>query len=370
MPITYDSENNRIIVVGDSTCGDSSSNPCTFEDIYQADVNGGWGVVSKQNDNQYEIKRILQIGDGSTETWLIDTNKEISFTGIVTLIEIENSGHFRLGEIIDETNRTTSNGCYLYMTSSYGNLVRLYDTAELELLSSTINGNPSVKIEMRSDSNFIRFWNSLILHTQTTANGGIAQADLYRITIQQTGGVLFNFLYGNDIAITDSSTGLRLSNVESPLTINNVRMINEGTSFKCSWVDADVYAINTECKWIFEWASSVGKVWRQYTFNLKVVDKNGNPIPNASVKIWDKNNNLVVDETTDANGEIPEQTLTYGYYDQDHGNTPVMQTPHTIRIAKAGYQTYEKKFTADDKIDWRIALKHSNVCVDQEVMST
>jgi len=366
MSITY--ENNRITVVGDSACGNSSSNPCTFEDIYQADVNGGWGVVNKQDDNQYEITCGLQIGNGTTETWLIDTNKEVSFTGLVAGFDVEDKGHFRLGEIIDETNRTTTNGCYLYLASPNGyNMIRLYGSGTLELFSSILNGNDDIKIEMNSDENRINIWNSLLMHTYTSANGGIAKADLYRVTVQQTSGILLNFLYGNDISITDSDKGLELSNVVSPLTVANVRMINEATSIGCSWVDADVYVINTQCKWIFEWASSSGKVYRQYTFNLKVVDTGGNPIPDASVKIWDKNNNLVVNETTDANGQIPEQTLTYGYYDQDHGDTPVMQTPHTIKITKAGYHAYEKKFTVE-KIDWQIRLKHSNVCADQEVM--
>ena len=103
--ITYSS--GTITVVGFS-----ESSPCTFEDIYQADVGNGWNVVKKQDSNQYEITCALQIGDGTDETWFADTNKEISFTGMVAGIVIENNGHFRLGKIIDETNRTTTNGCY------------------------------------------------------------------------------------------------------------------------------------------------------------------------------------------------------------------------------------------------------------------
>lgn len=76
----------------------------------------------------------------------------------------------------------------------------------------------------------------------------------------------------------------------------------------------------------------------------------------ATVKIWDLNNNLVVDTTT-ASGVIATQTLDYGYYIQSDGSTPTMQTPHTIEIKKAGYQTYKKKFTLDEKIDWRIRLR-------------
>jgi len=356
--VIYDSGNNRIIVVGDSVCGNSSSNPCTFEDIYQADVNGGWGVVNKQDDNQYEITCGLQIGNGTTETWLIDTNKEVSFTGLVAGFDVEDKGHFRLGEIIDEANRTTTNGCYLYLASPYGyNMIRLYGSGTLELFSSTLNGNDDIKIEMNSDGNRINIWNSLLLHTYTSANNGIAKADLYRVTVQQTSGILLNFLYGNDISITDSDVGLELSNVVSPLTVTNVRMINEATSISCSWVDANVYIINTECKWTFEWVSSSGKVYRQYTFNLKVVDAEGNPIPDARVKIWDNAGNLVVNETTDSNGRIPEQILTYGYYDQDHWSTPVMITPHTIRIHHQDYPPKEFQFVADEPIDWTISLK-------------
>jgi len=47
MGITYDSTNNIIIVTGFT-----ESDPCTFEDIYQADQTNGWGVVSKQGDCQ------------------------------------------------------------------------------------------------------------------------------------------------------------------------------------------------------------------------------------------------------------------------------------------------------------------------------
>ena len=104
--ITYDSGNNTIIVVGFN-----KSSPCTFEDIYQADVANGWGVVSKQGDNQYEFRCKLQIGDGTSETWLADTNKAISHTINDNFINITPNGYFRCGIVVDETNRTTKDGC-------------------------------------------------------------------------------------------------------------------------------------------------------------------------------------------------------------------------------------------------------------------
>ena len=73
--ITYSSSTNTITIVGFN-----ESSPCTFEDIYQADVSNGWGVVSKQGDNQYEFRCKLQIGDGSNDTWLVDASKAVSHT--------------------------------------------------------------------------------------------------------------------------------------------------------------------------------------------------------------------------------------------------------------------------------------------------
>jgi len=362
MPITYDGTTITVV-------GGTEDSPYTFEDIYQADVSNGWGVVSKQGDNQYCFTCILKIGDGDTETWLIDVNKEISFTGLIAGLDIKDKGHFRLGEIIDEANRTTSNGCYLYLASPYGyNAIRLYSSGTLELFSSTLNGNDDIKIEMNSDENCINIWNSLLFHTYTSANNGIAKADLYRVTMQQNLGILLNFLYGNDISITDSDIGLRLSNIVSPLTVTNVRMINEATSISCSWVDANVYIINTECKWTFEWADSSGRVYRQYTFNLKVIGEAGNPISNAKVRMYDKDGNLVFEETTDMNGKIPEQIVTRGYYDQDHGSELVDFAPLTLEIVKEGLKPYRKSFIPEKAIDWTIKLEHEDISIDEEVL--
>mgnify|MGYP000209185516 CR=1 FL=1 len=465
--ITYNANNNRIFVIGDSVCGNSSSNPCTFEDIYNADkagnltlvdrdgisstdsepvsntynlrpadekvmggtkhdlwievenwsgftdatirligkdeagndqtedivvtgngiyyssklwteltqtqvvsvtgsgsfdyklVQGQWGVVWRMGNMFRIVDVLLEIGDGSTESWLVDAGKEIAFEGIVTLIHVNTYGHLRLGEIVNETKRTTKNGCYLYMFSTYGyNLIDLEDGSELELFSSTMLGNPEINIRMYGDNINIRIWNSLLISITSSAQGGIAKLDANRVTLQASDkGFLFNFVYAYDFLITDCEKGIELAHVTTPLTLRNIRMISETTSFACSWMDADVYVINSECKWTFEWVSSTGKVHRQYTFNLKVVDAEGNPIPNVSVKIWDKNGNLVVNETTDSEGKIPEQILTYGYYDQEHGNTPVMFTPHTIRIHHRDYPPREFKFIVDKPIDWTISLK-------------
>jgi len=61
--ITYDAPNKIITVTGYT-----EETPCTFEDIYQADQSGGWGVVSKQGTVQYLFDCRVYIGNGVTET--------------------------------------------------------------------------------------------------------------------------------------------------------------------------------------------------------------------------------------------------------------------------------------------------------------
>jgi len=316
---------------------------------------GQWGVVSKQGGNQYYFSCKLQIGDGSTETWLIDTKKAISFTLNDDFITIKNYGHLRCGEVISESKRTSKDGCYFYSSApAIKKLIYVETYGTLELYSSLINSKAYLQIDSSKTN---KIWNSIIIGAYCSGYP-TPQINIYKVIWSSaTYGIQMVPINASDVTIANCYYGMYLKAMHSSYYISNFKMIDETYSFRTYNFDGNLYAIDTDCKWTFYWGyASPGKIYRQYTFTLKVVDTAGNPIPGASVKIWDKNNNLVVDETTDANGEIPEQTLTYGYYNQAHGNTPVMQTPHTIRIAKAGYQTYEKQFTLDKKIDWMIAL--------------
>jgi len=46
-----------------------------------------------------------------------------------------------------------------------------------------------------------------------------------------------------------------------------------------------------------------------FTYNLKIVDENGNAISGATVKVFNKNNVQEFSTTTDANGLISEQSV-------------------------------------------------------------
>ena len=347
--ITYDSGSNTIKVVGFS-----ESSPCTFEDIYQADVSNGWGVVSKQGDNQYYFSCTLQIGDGSTETWLADENKAISFTGDKGYIYVFKYGHLRLGHIVNEEKRTTRNGCYLYNNASeYYYLILCNDGGVIEIYSSLLKAKKGASLTLYGSGH--KIWNSVISSYIT----GQSHIDMYRTTIQSvTHGVRFIPTYANDIIISNAWYAIDLYSISGDKTVKNLKLIDEITSFRTYNFNGNLHAINTICKWTFSWGwNSNGKIYRQYTYNLKVVDEEGNPISGAKVSVYNRSGYLEFEDITDANGQIPEQIVTRGYYDQAHGKTLVDFSPHTLVIEKEGYETYTMQFTPTEAIDWQISLK-------------
>ena len=354
--ITYDNGTNTITIVGFN-----ESSPCTFEDIYQADVANGWGVVSKQGSNQYEFRCKLQIGDGTNETWLADANKMISHTIDDDFIYIPAHGHFRCGVVVNEANKTTKDGCFIYTNSSGKHIIEFARSGALELYSTTISAESSTNIFSSYGKGEYRIWNCNIIHTRVSGEGTPPDIDFYRTNWQSSqAGPAFTTSNASDILISDCYHGTIWFSLSTPVTIKNYRMINETNSFFCSHLDANLYAINVECKWKPLWYSSSGKIYRQYTFTLKVVDENGNPISGAKVSVYNRSGCLEFEDTTDANGRIPTHIITRGYYDQAHGSTLVDFSPHTLVIEKEGYETYKTQFTptkAIEAIDWQISLK-------------
>ncbi len=87
-------------------------------------------------------------------------------------------------------------------------------------------------------------------------------------------------------------------------------------------------------------------------FNLKVVDASGDAISGATVTIKNVEGTSVFSGTTDAGGEIAEQTLVYysgSFVQYQSSFTWVIKTPHTVTISKPGYQTKTLKLTMDRK---------------------
>ena len=360
--ITYDSGTNTITVTGYN-----ESTPCTFNDIYNADVAGGWGVVTMQGDNQFCFSCKLVIGDGSTTTWFVDKAKQIYFVdGLgggspVTVIDIKDYAHVRWGECLDATKKLGANGISVLFTeptdlyridahyTSWSGSVEYYGC---QFVSNGrrhfLTAPPGTKAYHCTVNRF------------SFGGMGASYVDIYALTIANSDSYALSRCTGDLDLITAFKNEYALSSAyDIQSTIKNVVAKSNTYLFRAYKTSVDNYLVNVDADaWTFNWYSTTGgAVYRQYEFDLKVIDKNNTPISGATVKIWDKDGNLVTNETTDANGEIPTQTLNYGYYTQANGDTPTMQTPHTILINKTGYHNYTANFSIDKKTDWTIALQ-------------
>jgi len=359
MPITYD--DNTITVVGGT-----EDSPYTFEDIYQADVSNGWGVVSKQGDNQYEFRCKLQIGDGTNETWLIDVNKMI-YECVDIFLYIKKYGHVRLGKVLNSEKKSTSGGCFVYAKETNTYILQMEQYSYLELYSTTLAAGGRVFFQPTINAN-IKIWNCNFEYIDFS--GSPAQLDIYRLYYTQVHyGLRGLFTAAEDIRVADVdyvTTWYHRS--ESAVIKNIVTDKEEEYSFYLVSYAGNLYFIDTDWKWKGYFYDSSAKVYRQYTFNLRVIDEAGNPISNAKVRMHDKDGNLVFEETTDMNGKIPEQIVTRGYYDQDHGSELVDFAPLTLEIVKEGLKPYRKSFIPEKAIDWTIKLEHENISIDEEVL--
>ena len=105
-----------------------------------------------------------------------------------------------------------------------------------------------------------------------------------------------------------------------------------------------------------------------YEFDITILDKNGNAISGATVKVEDKDGTALVDTTTDANGQISTQEIKAARYTHKAGSGSGSGPSYTdtddrgqfmIKISKAGYGTFSQYFTMTAAIDWTFALIRS-----------
>lgn len=359
MAITYNAGTNIITITGYT-----SGTPCTFLDVYNADVAGGWGVVTRQCTNQFCFDAQLYIGDGSTATYFADKLKYVHWNNIWT-------AHFQ-STIRGRTNsHATFVGCSLsvimgtYAVGFGGDIISAEFAPDFNLSYckvsaistfralefSTVTGKLEHSVVYNS---FIRNPSSFDIYdtvhtvTDTTQN-------IYGIMGPFTGGTV------NDLKINDSPIAVYQPATTNPLTIKNMLCNNISQyDIRSHNNSSNIYLINCvfdSATWRFDFSSYTGTSYRQYEFDLKVIDKDNVAINGATAKIWDKDSNLVVDTTTNASGVIATQTITRGYYNQANGNTLQEASPHLIKIEKAGYTMYEADFTLGDKTDWIIALQ-------------
>jgi len=325
MPITYDPDTNRIVVVGGS-----EATPFSFEDIYQASEANGWNVVDKIGENEYFIKAHLDIGDYNTPTYFAHENFAVQIGTYPEPrdfnIKIANvmlaKGRLEINEynpctwrgniefkhcVVKRTNQTYIGSCpytTLNAVDCYFEIGKIYPSgnSHFTLERCWINSNLDIS------------WAEVELPKSVLDNHKMWIAGI--ITLEEV-----DVLNPPDIVYELVSSGAKLYLRDSWFDLSRLKHRQE---------DNETYV--------------------QWSFKVKVTDKEGSPIGGADVYLYNNKDELVFHEVTDVNGEIPLKYVTqYKITGQGVGEELAVEdfNPHRLVIEKFGYTKFEATITID-----------------------
>lgn len=323
---------------------------------------GRWGIIWNEG-NSYTTKGVkIDVGDGSTETWYADENVQIQIYPSSTIsyfFKAKNNSHLRLGKLLNETDKISSNGisiksfnCWRIFLGESGSATEIYDSYIAEI-GSTHYG----KLDYLEGSN-ITIYNTKLSKIWGLTMYGVSK--IYDVVLQDVKGVEWGWsalatiegirvceVDGNCIYITDPSFDITITDFYGRHYMYDLMVLD-------TTVGNDVYLVNADVDvWTFDWSDCEDtEVYRQYTFDLATNDganvtlvKYTDPI--TEIGSW----------ITPSNGSIPQQTLTKCWYNETYGNVAQEDVEFGLTITKDGYQTYAQNFTLSEKTDWTITLQ-------------
>ena len=334
-----------------------------------------WGFVWK-NNNQYTFDIRFDV-----HTYFTDTNKQIQFnddiifTSYTGMINLMSGSHFTLGTLVNIDDKSSKDGCAIIARQTHmchwQKLINHYTNSESNIYSSYFSSEDSTFYFENIGNAFSCIFENIIVNT--------GDWNAYDLTL--VGGARGHYPVGDfdNIRVIDSIYGFTLGWSYDQTIKNLVLLGTTSYDIYAYYISVPKYLINLVPKndpikayYYARPGYEDTPVWQQYEIDLKVIDKNNEPISGATVTLWDVDETQVFNETTSANGTISTQIVNYKKYTKGASSSnPTITTysPHTIQISKAGYQTYKKKFTLDKKIDWIIGLKRISINIDNEVVT-
>lgn len=342
-----------------------------FNKIYEASAANGWGYVTCENGR---IKADCQIYIGDPEqtsiTRCLSKNETVNCVGSVFCVGnssydselmsgrgvvekpeyiAEGSTIRCQGDIFDANGIASTKNGKVYLFSSEISLVCSWEN----LITERVTVSP---IKHESDDSYqgnmilfrtkslgapskMTYWRD-VLNSFGAYNSGSALIEYDRIRVGSGTYGLYFLTSGNanpeiyDLSI-DSSTWEVFSFADG----GNKYIINSGT-------------VNIE-RWLGFWASTY--YYEQYTVDITIQTKDGIAIPNVSVKAWDNAGTLVVDETTNASGQIATQTLTRNY--KPNSGSVTNYEPFKWALTKAGWREQIFDENLDEQKIWIFTMQ-------------
>lgn len=342
--------------------GYTEETPCTFDDIYDADVAGSWGVVHKVG-NCYKIDVRLLIGDGSTATYLATENEAVEFiANSVWTCYLQLQAYLRMGKL--DTNSVATLGStfifndYQCTSAFYANVTgatfKFYDSQVYMIGNKLANGPVywrCATLDIKDSKVVYESAQRFVIYTDATIDG----LKLYNNTFITNQSPTTPWKNIKFIGLTSNAFHPHFG---SPVTLENV-IIGDERSRSFNNYHATCNLVNPTLNWdeITLTAIHSDDYWYvKFTLDVHVSDYNtGNNISGATVTLYDTDGAEVFSTTTDSNGEITQQEITYRYI--YYNNVTKTYSPHKLIVKKAGYQTEQDIFDMDEKKSLQISLQ-------------
>jgi len=360
-------------------------------------VQGQWGVIWREPDAlSYRFDALTKVGDTTTTTWVIETSKNLYVPETIWtannlyIFTVYEEATLRFGTLNDATKKTTAHGLNVLVdmeeyiagsTPAYllgCGLINVEDKGVAQVYASKIVCLRLAKWPLRllqEGEGDLTVYNTVFKSVDLYPVGSGGTVDIFDVTFLKN-STINPYMSGGTLLLVK----IRSYDTHRPLIFWYAR-IGEITDFyrrgatthdliRTQSITTDRILINVDSDtWLISWgggAANTAKIFRKYTIDLRVTDEDGVAIEGASVKLEDKDDNEIFDVTTDSNGDIATQTVTYAYYEQPTGSTANLYSPFTMTISKAdtSYLTQVHILVLDEKIKEQVSLTDVSDIVD------
>lgn len=351
--VNYNAGTNTITVTGGTVAA-----PVTMTDVYNADITGGWNVIYKYNASMYRVNCYIDIGNGVTPTnftinsehleWydqttvsndyfdIEDVTKTVFFKSSFYCIRQGGDDRFIWTDLNDENIEVEIDQCSIFHSTSSPLYLRNYDGRVF------INDSTSYGLAPYMPGHY-EFQNSTMLSTyygfrdcSPIVNNFYMTASTYVLHPHNRVSGKYNIT--NAIMGDTNNAQIPTVLIYATLPSLDLRLI-------------DCTSTHTSNLFKTSWGGGYqSDAWnRSNTFNLVTE-------PNANVKLYDINNNLLFNINSDNNGTITEQVIDVITHNDTIEYT--WHSPFTLIITKPGYQKYTATFNNSlQKIDYIINLQ-------------
>ena len=318
-----------------------------------------WGVIWNLGNSQYQVDALVfDIGNGSTSTYFLSTKEQIFLNSDLSF-NIKANATCTVGVKSTAYGISGSHFSFKYTGALGGRYCTWAGTLKIygSIFSSSVGSGYFWKCQNASseiyDSTFEGMYN-LQIEASVSWYRSYIKKSTNDALMQQVSNSTLTGPYIIDSGSKSISWGggadwiLKNALVQGGTGV----LINVALNKTASLIDSP--GVITAVAW---GPSTDGQIQEKYTINIHLADKDGVNLGGATVLCEDKNSTTAFSVSTDAGGDIAEQTIIANEW-ADGATVATTFTPHKFTISKAGYQTLVlDNITVDHPIVWHLELQ-------------